>query len=349
MIPLSAVVPWGDVEIVHRRPGPWAMSWGIALRARQRPSIIRRGAWVEAYAGGRLCWSGVCDEPDWNSGQFSAVGIARLGEGAQCLNGAGAVTSKPNTALDQASGRGVVPWIRGGNDFGSGDLAGPEGGTGVADPDPGSLNDLLNAWSVWASGLASQMVQWFVTPEGLVGGRWEDETTADWIVLPGADELGVADENVTDRVFLRYLDSTAGVNRTASYPSITPPGGIERRASIVHLGPMSAADATNRAEGMWRRAGEGRTGWTNGLLLRTGQVVTPGGQWANFSLMAAGQAFRVMGQRDPRGVTADINVLADETTWRPKRGAHELQMNPIGLAARTWEQVMEDAMATDAA
>lgn len=168
-------------------------------------------------------------------------------------------------------------------------------------------------------------------------------------MLPGADELGVADENVTDVVFLRYADSTAGVNRTARYPATTPTGGIERRASIVHLGPMSAADATSRAEGMWRRAGEGRTGWTNGLTLRTGQVITPGGLWANFSQMLPGQVFRVMGQRDPRGVTADINVLADETVWRPKRGAHELQMNPIGLAARTWEQVMEEAMAQDVA
>jgi hypothetical protein len=346
-ISLDTVVPWGDLEVTDRRPGNWAASWNLALAPGERPDLFRRGARTEVYAGSALRWAGILDEPDWNSGIFEATGMARLGEGAECLNAAGAVTSKPNTAIDQAALRGAVPWTRAGNDFGNGDLAGPEGAAGVSDPDPGKLTDLLNTWAVSASGQASQMVQWYVTPEGMLGGRWEDESKPSWLVLPGADELGVAGENVTDRVFLRYQDSTAGAIRTASYPSSTPRNGIERKASIVHLGPMTAADAANRAEGMYLRALEGRTGWTNGLLLRPGQVIDTGGLWADFSMIRPGQAATLQDQPDPRGVSSDTNVLIDETVWRP--GRLELQLNPVGLAARTWEQVMEEAMALDAA
>lgn len=54
-----------------------------------------------------------------------------------------------------------------------------------------------------------------------------------------------------------------------------------------------------------------------------------------------------MGQRDPRGVSSDLNVLLDQTVWRPKPGGgHQIQANPVNLAARTWEQVMEEANAT---
>lgn len=345
-ISLDCVVPWGDLEITDRRAGNWSLSWSTALATGIRPEEFRRGVKVEAYAGAALRWAGIQDEPDFNSGIFTATGMARLGEGAECLTPAGAVTSKLNTALDAAIARGVVPWVRG-SDMGNTDIAGPPGGPGVADPDPGKLTDLMTASDIQWSGLNSQTAQSFITPEGLVSSRIENESKPTWLILPGADELGVAGENVTDRVFLRYQDSTAGVARTASYPATTPPNGIERKASIVHLGPMTAADATARAEGMYLRALQGRTGWTNGLLLRPGQVIDTGGLWADFSMIRPGQAVLLQDQPDPRGVSSDTNVLIDETVWRP--GRLELQLNPVGLAARTWEQVMEEAMADDAA
>ncbi|WGX98719.1 hypothetical protein [Nocardioides sp. L-11A] len=343
-ISLDTVVPWGDIEITDRRPGNWAASWTMSLPPGDRPELFRRGALVEAYAGTRLRWSGIHDEPDWNSGTFSAIGIARAGEGAECLTAGGAVTSRPNTALDYAGVRGVTGWLRG-RDFGNDPVAGPEGTPTTSDPDPGKLVDLLDARSVKLSGETSTTIQWYVTPEGLVDQRTENEDATAWIVLPGATELGVASDNVTDRVFLRFADSTAGgVHHTVSYPGATPRNGIERKASIVQLGPITPTDALDRAEGMYRRALAGRTGWSNGLTLRAGQVIDTGGLWADLSMVRPGQALRVMDQRDPRGVAAEINVLVDETVWRP--GRREIQVNPIGLAARTWEQVMEEAMAT---
>lgn len=348
MVPLSTVAPWGDIEVTHRRPGPWACSWEISLPGRpgtrRWPRMLVEKAWVEVYSDTRRTWSGVLDQPDRNSGLLRAVGIARLGEGVQPFNGSGAITSIPNVLLDAGIARGALPWHRGG-DFGDTPIGGPDGGTGVEDPDPGSTQDVLNAVSIQSSGANSHDHQWYVTPEGLLSARVEDENSVDWLILPGAEELGVASDDRTDVVCLRYLSSASGVARTARYPATSPPGPIERKASIVHLGPMSPTDALDRAEGMWRACLAGRTGWTNGLLLRPGMVTSLGGQRADLSRILPGDAVRVMDQPDPRyGRSGDIQLVLDETIWRP--GRMEKQINPAGLAARTWEQVMEDAMAT---
>lgn len=333
---LDSVAAWGDLEITHGRNGSQAASWTMALRPGQRPPAMVRNAWVGIYDGPRLTWSGTLSSPDWDGLAFEAVGIARAGEGAECLTSGGAITSKPNTAIDAAINRGVVPWSRGA-DFGNTDMAGPEGGTGVSDPEPGKLNELLDQVAVESG------QQWRVSAAGLLTRYTESEASPSWLVQPGVAEMGEADDDVTDRVFVRYFSSTASAYRTASYPATTPTGGIERRASVTHLGPMDATRATAIAQGIYTRMQSGRTGWTNGFEVGRQQITDLGGNPADLSLIRPGQTVRLLGMRDPRGASHSTDVVIGETVRSPAE--RTIQINPVGLVAATWEQVLEQANA----
>lgn len=337
--PLEAVAAWGDLEVIHGRNGPREMTWEMALGPRERPHPLIRNAAVELYDGPLLIWAGSLSQPDWNSLRFVAIGIAELGDGAECLSG-GAVTSKPNPAIDSAISREVVPWIRG-YDFGDDPIAGDDGAAGVDDPEPGKLGELLDKWELEDEDGG----KWHVAPSGLVTKRVEDVTKPLWFVRPGVAQVGAADDDVTDRVFLRYFSSTAGRSRTASYPAATPRGGVERRASITHLGPMTSTRATNIAKGMYRKAQEGRIGFTNGIEVTSRQLSDRGNHDANLAQVLAGDPVQVQDTQDPRGSSAglDFAFVLDETRWRPADDV--IQLNPVGLVSRSWEQVVIDANA----
>ena len=334
---LATVAAWGDLEETEGRHGPTEATWGMALRNRERPSCLKRGARVEIYSGAELTWSGSLSEPDWDGRQFAAIGVSRQGEGAQCLNASGDLTTKPNTAIDQAATRGVTDWVRVGN-FGNTDLAGPEGDSTHDDPEPGSVDELLNLWA------DEQSSQWYVHPDRRLVVRPEDETTPKWLIAPGAGVLGVADDEVTDRVALRYLDSTSGRYRTAFYPPATPAGGIERRASVTNRGPMSSTRATSIAQGIWTRAQAGRTGWLNGLELVEGQILTLGGRPANLAKVHTGDTARLLDTHDPRNGRGYLDFVIGEKTRRHVE--RKLQVNPVGLVKATFEEIAADFQAS---
>lgn len=338
---VETIAPASDFEIRWNRNGPVEATWSMALRNNERPSCLHRNAPVEVYAGASMVFPGALAQPDWDNLQFAAIGSTRLGEGAECLTAGGAITSKPNAAIDQAKARGVVDWTRDG-DFGNTDIAGAEGDASHDDPEPGKLNELLDLWAT------EEESQWRITDDRRLIIAPEDEDTPKWFILPNVGVLGVADDEVTDRVFLRYFDSTAGKVRTASYPATTPPGGVERRASVVGRGPMTAARATSLAAGMYRKALAGRTGWSNGLEVVAGQVLTRGGLVANLGRIRGGDTVRMLGAADPRRPGRRwLDFVIDEAIWRP--GEQTIQLNPVGLAARTWEQILTDYQAKGAA
>lgn len=330
---LCGIAAVGDIEVTHRQNGPDALSWTMPLRNNERPRCLKRNAWTEVFAGPRRVWSGPFSQPDWDAGEFAAVGIARQAEGAECLTATEAVTSKPNTAIDQAIARGVVNWVRVG-DFGNTDLAGPEGDSSNDDPDPGKLDELLNLWAI------EDGRQWRVTPDRRLLIAAEDESNPTLFLIPGTGELGVTDEALADRVFVSYRNSTTGRIRNVSHPASTPAGGIERRTTIVHRGAMSAARATSIAEGMWRNAQSGRTSWTNGVEATAGQLLTRGSEPANLALVRGGQTVRMLGAPDPRNGRNHTDFVLGESIWRPAE--KRIQLNPVGLVARTWEQIMSE-------
>lgn len=335
-VALESVAGWGDPEVVHGRHGPLELSWEMSLGRNERPSLLARNAFVELCAGVQTIWSGVLSQPDWDSLQFRAIGIARLAEGAECLAADGTLTSRPNVAIDRAIARGVIsPWYRD-FDFGSTPISGADGGAGVDDPQPGKLDELLDDWTLEDT----TNRQWYVEPSGRLGVNSEDETTPRWFISPGIAELGVADDEITDRVFVRYFDPAAGRNTNASYPSTTPNGGIERRADITHRGPMTAARATTIAKGLYTRAGAGRLGFTNGIEVSGEELRDAGNNRAPFALVRGGHVVQAKETVDPRGVPGDFNFVLEETRWRPADDV--IQLNPVGLVPRTIEQLLED-------
>lgn len=328
---LSTVAGWGDLELKHGPNGPREASWSMALKDNERPACLVRNAPVSVYAGSSLYWSGPLGQPDWDSKTFVAIGTAREGEGAECLTSGGAITSKPNTAIDQAKARGVVSWTRVGN-FGSSDIAGPEGGSGVDDPEPGKLNELLNLWA------QENDSQWRATADKrLIIAA--DDTMPRWFILPGAGVLGEADDDVCDAVFLRYFDTTDGQYRTANYPATTPDGGIEKRASMVKAGPMTAARALTIATGIYNAKQAGRIGWTNGLTLTTNQIVDRGGNPADLSLILPGHMARMLDTPDPRTGGRSLDFVIGDTELSVS--SESIQVNPAGMVDRSFEQIVE--------
>lgn len=328
---LSSIAPWGDLKTSTRLVGDWQASFSIIRTPRQKmlrhPAFVY-GAEVRVMLGPVRSWVGFLTEPDWDSGELVALGAPREAEGALALTATGQTTTKPNTAVDQAITRGALNWTRG-DDFGSTAI-----GESDQTADIKSVARLLDAWAD-----EDGNGQWRVGRDRVLRAVADDETDPDWFITPGSGELGAADDERIDRVFVRYFDSADSTYRTTSYPAATPAGGIERGADITGRGPITATKADSIALGIWTKM-QGRSGWTNGLTVNRSQVTTPGGIAANLGLIKAGDSMRLLGVPDPRGLAHHIDVVIGETDYDWKAG--EIQLNPVGLAARTFEAVLEE-------
>ena len=326
---LSSIVPqgWGELRHGTRVNGAWEASWTIPNTRTWRHPALVYGALVEIMLGPVCVFAGTLEEPDWDSGQFVAMGACRDGETAVALTAGGVTSTVPNTVIDAAIARGVLSWTRVGN-FGT---------TAVGDAD--SLSGVVTIQSVLDAWAQENDSNWYVDNQRNLIIKPLDETTVDWFVVPGSGVLGSASEERVDRVFVRYIDSTTKRRATASYPASTPVGGVEKPADITNRGAMSAAKATSIAQGMWSDL-QGRPGWTNGLTLKGGQVTTPGGVVADLAIPAAGDTMRLLGVADVRGVSHNTDVVIGDTdyTWEDD----EIQANPVGVAARDTESVLEE-------
>jgi hypothetical protein len=327
---LSTIVPqgWGDLRHKTRTNGAWEASWAIPPHPRNRnwrhPALVY-GARVDVMFGPVAMWPGALGEPDWDSGQFVAIGAARDGETAMALDGAGNASTAPNTVIDAAIARGVLSWTRVG-DFGT---------TPVGDATSGlvTVQSVLDAWA------QKNGSRWKVNRQRQLVIEPVDETNPKWSITPGSGSLGTADEDRVDRVFVRFTNSTTGARDMASYPTTTPVGGIEKpKDLIVNRAPMTSAAAQAEAQAIWSELA-GRSGFTSGWTLTRGQVTAKGGPIADLAFIEAGDAVCALGASDPRGVALNTNVVLGETDYQ--WAEDELQANPVGTAARDTEAVLE--------
>lgn len=331
--PVSGIAPvWSDLHTTTQLTGDGQVSWTI-IRAPhkrlQRHPALHTGARVEVRLGPIVVWVGALTEPNWDSGEFVALGAPREAEGALALTGAGETTTKPNVAVDQAIARGALDWTRG-DSFAVGPI-----GVGDGAADIHSVARLLDAWTDDDDNAG----QWRVGRDRVLRAVTDVETNPRWFVTPGAGEMGVADDERVDRVFVRFSDAgDGGAFHTESWPAATPTGGIERGADITGRGPMTAAAAQKLAKGIWRRM-QGRSGWTNGVQVDRSQITTPGGIAANLALIKAGDAMRLLGVPDPRGLDHHVDVVIGDTDYDWSAGT--IQLNPVGLADRTFESVLD--------
>lgn len=327
-LPLSSIVPkdrgWGELEHSTRTNGGWEVSWTIPIvRGWTHPALVR-GARVDLMLGPTTIVPATLDEPDWDSGRFTALGACREAERAVALDGSGNSSTAPNTVIDAAIARGVLTWTRVA-DFGT---------TAVGDANGGvpTVKSILDAWAL------KNNSRWFVNAQRQLVILPVDEATAKWLVVPGSGVLGSSSDERADRIFARYIDSTTGQRATAAYPAATPAGGDERTMDLTDRGAMSAAAAQGIAQAKWTEL-QGRSGWTNGLTLANGQVTTVGGATADLALIAGGDTVCLLGVADVRGVNQNTNVVLAETAykWEDDEG----QLNPVGLAARDQEGALE--------
>lgn len=242
------------------------------------------------------------------------------------LNAAGETSTAPNTVIDQAIARGVVSWTRVG-DFGTAAVGEVDAAGGLV-----TLQSVLDAWA------EENDSNWHVDPQRNLIVAPSSETEVDWLVIPGSGVLGSAAEERVDRIFVRYMSSTTGRRATVSWPETTPVGGIEKPMDIIDRGPMTSTKASAIAQAEWKKL-QGRSGWTNGLTLTRGQVTTRGGVEADLALVKAGDTMRLLGVPDPRGLSHNLDVVIGDTEYDWEEDS--LQSNPVGLAARDTESVLE--------
>lgn len=331
--PMSSIAPWSELHTKTRLTGDWEITWTV-LRPPNK-QVLRHpaffyGAAVEVRYGPVVAAVGSLTEPNWESGEMVALGAPREAEGALSLTAGGTMTTKPNTAVDQAIARGALNWVRI-DDFGSTAIGQADGA--------GDLNTVAKLLDARAED-ADNASGWRVDRHRGLRIVSNDETaTPSWFITPGAGELGASDDERVDRVYVRFADSGAGgALDTASYPATTPLGGIERGADITGRGSITAAKAGKIAQGLWRKM-QGRSGFTNGFTVDRTQVTSRGGIAAGLWLIAAGQVARQLGAPDPRGLSHHVDFVIGDTDldWT----ANEIQINPDGMAARTWEAVLE--------
>lgn len=331
-VPMSGISPWGSLHTKTILHGDDEATWSIVnlpnRKLQKHPRLVR-GASVDIKLGPTPIWVGNLTEPDWDSGDLTAVGCPSQAANAICFNGSGQTTTIPNTAIDQAISRGGLGFTRH-DSFGTTAL-------GSADDAAKSytyLSELLDAWadeniSGWAINQRRQLV---------ISGA-PVATKPRWYVALGTGELGQADGDRIDRVFVRYVSTASGNPlATASYPAATPQGGIERAVDATSRGPISSARAASIAQGVWTKAGGGESGWTNGLELDRTQVSTPGGIPAHLGFIRAGDTMRLLGVPDPRGLSHHIDVVIGDTDHDWDAGT--VQVNPVGLAKRSLDDVL---------
>lgn len=326
---LSTIVPfgaWGKLRHSTRLNGSWAASWSIPNTTTWRHPALVYGARVEIVLGPIVIWSGLLEEPDWDSGQFVAIGACREAETTFGLDSLGNASTKPNEVIDAAIAAGDLTWIRIG-DFGA---------TAVGDPSPtAGLVTLTSILDTWAKKNGSR---WYVNELRQLVIAPLDENTPKWLIVPGSGVLGSASEQRVDRIYARYIDSTTGRRTTIVYPS-TGPARVKKPADFTKDGAMTAAAAQTMAQSLWNENNAGRSGFTNGWTLTRGQITTIGGAVADGALVKAGDPAAGLGLADTRGLAQNTLVVLGDTEYDWEDD--ELQANPNGLVDRDTDSVLE--------
>lgn len=331
-LPLESICTFGSLRTSTRLNGDWQASWRIrSLRTREflRHPAFHQSAPVEVKLGPIVCWAGYFPEQDWTTGEMVALGSPREAEDALCFTEDEQTTTKPNVAIDSAILRGVVNWVRR-HDFGAARV-GKDDDTA---PTFSQLAQLLDA----RCEEIGDGIQWRIDRRRGLVLYTPDETAPEYLIIPGTDDMGVAGDERVDRFFTRYSDSTdGGALKTASYPALTPVGGREKGASLLNRGEISPTRAGKVTRSVWSKLA-GRTGWTNGVNLTTGQITTMGDTPAELGLVRAGQAARRLGAPDPRSLAKHTDFVIGETEfdWDEEK----LQINPVGMVS--FNRVLED-------
>lgn len=326
---LSDSPVWGDLTVEHRWPlGCWEATWSMTTTSRKRPPALTANARTEVFLGSHCIWSGQLTEPDWAGGRFVAQGYCRQGESVPCMTAFGMTTSVPDVAIDNAISARWVDWLRTASISSTAYAVTDTGVTTDATDDLNSLAALLDAYT------GDNQLRWGVDPMRRVYAA-PDPTTPTWDVSPDTDPMGVSAEVLASTIAARYITNAVGDLATM----VVGVGGPVVMVDLTSRGQITAAKAQTICQNILAQTAA-TTGWTNGITVSRAQVMR-GGIHPHLGLVTAGQMVRLLGQRDPRGLDANTNVVVGASLWDAT--ADTVALSPVDLVDRDLSTIIAKA------
>lgn len=300
------------------------LTWTDAVAIASRRFV--GGEDVRCYYGGVCTWGGSLLEPDASTDQLVAQGAWREGDGYTALDGTGAATDVPDTAVDVAIGEGLR-WTRNRSLKATGISADITTPIGV-----GALLD------IWAT---NNNLRWGVTPNRVVYGQ-ADPTFPTYQTLHREGGIGYATDagSFASTLDVRYYNPSS----VLSTVRVTDPiaDRIHRHqeaiADITDRGPMSTTTAQNIGKNLLA-LGKATPQYTETLDFTYGELLTMGGVPVALETVAAGVMLRVNGGYDlaQRG---NGDMFDDIVIGQTSLEAGVLTVTPLNTAFRSFEDAM---------
>lgn len=293
--PLFVVGAHSDLTWSTRWPGgsfevSWAMEPGVRYD-------IRRGDLVRVMLGAWPLWAGEVQEPNYEDGTYTAIGMSRVAEQFIALDASLNVTTGVRPAINNAITRGWDVTL------------------GASVPilnmsESGSANGLSQVSALLDLASDEEGRRWVVGGDRVVQFA-PDPLVPSYYLRPGVVRLSPSDGEYASHVFVRYIGSGGGGYETAvAFDAVAASryGRVEFPFDATPLGPISATRAQKVATGILAKA-RSRLGWASGVDVSASDLITPGGLPADLRLVRAGQMVRLHGLYEDARVLSGLTYL----------------------------------------
>lgn len=336
---LHGLSAYGDLALAStlRRPsdsdgggGLLTASWSMpTANGVSLPAQVRYGSLVEIKAGPLTVGMGVVAETP-NGDSVTVDGLFRLGEKRYAVDASGLPTTDVSVAVAQAITRGLR-WRDDGT-LPTGSIA----ALSEEQVNYNTVSALLNKYCTLMGKI------WWIDRRGYL--RIGDyPTTPRWLLSPSLPSMESADDDYASTYFVRRVDGVdtdgqpnAWDGAPAVDPTVDSTVAVEAAFDLEQLGYITGAAASAYAQDILA-ANAYRTGFTEGLSVIRGQLMTLGGVSPETWQVICGDPTMV---RSPNWVSSSSRVqVGRRRDWvlggaQWKQG-EALTVVPFGLAPRT--------------
>lgn len=309
--------------------GLLAASWSMAsATGTTLPPMLDKGSLVEVKAGPHLIGMGtIAETPRGDS--VVADGLFRMGERFLAVTSGGLPTTDVSVAVAQAIVNGLY-WRD------PGTL--PTGAVAAAsstDVQYNTVSALLNQYCSLNNKI------WWIDRFGYL--RIGDyPTTPRWLLSPSLPSMESADDDFVSQQFVRYTNSATSLPAGTSATDATAPTVRQDVFDLEQLGPMTTAAAGVYASAILA-ANKNRTGFTEGLSVIRGQIMTLGGVGPEPWQIFAVEPTMV---RSPNWVSASSRIqVGRRRDWilggTSFKQGEPLVITPMGMAPRTVASIVQ--------